>query len=196
MSTSWLRRVRQRIRQREALRVIIVSYRQHRYRMRHFARIMMQSRVRGWLKWKRYRKLKWATPIVQNWWRMMLAIWEKCRLQRTRVRWALLIVQRNIRWFVAKQIYTEWLVATTRIQRWYRKVLDRVRVRRTLHCSEFTCLYDLADLCHTFLTPLQAFMWERYHFFAAQELEHWVGCNVGCVIVPKKYVRHYEPRYA
>lgn len=39
-------------------------------------------------------------------------------------------------------------------------------------------------------------MWERYHFFAAQELENWVGCNIGSVIVPKKYVRHYEPQCA
>lgn len=64
-------------------------------------------------------------------------------------------------------------------------------------------LYCVPRIASLFLTALprccpahtrQAFMWERYHFFAAQELEHWVGCNVGCVIVPKKFVRQYEPR--
>jgi hypothetical protein len=37
-------------------------------------------------------------------------------------------------------------------------------------------------------------MWERYHFFAAQELEQWKGCYVGCVVVPKKFLRYYDER--
>jgi hypothetical protein len=38
-------------------------------------------------------------------------------------------------------------------------------------------------------------MWERYHFFAALELEQWKGTYVGCVVIPKKYLRYYDPRY-
>ena len=39
-------------------------------------------------------------------------------------------------------------------------------------------------------------MWERYHFYGALELEQWKGTYVGCVVIPKKYLRYYDPRYA
>jgi hypothetical protein len=48
-------------------------------------RLMLQSRIRGWLKWLRYTRMKKAILPLQCWWRMMRAIWAKCALQRTRV---------------------------------------------------------------------------------------------------------------
>lgn len=49
---------------------------------------MIQSRVKAYLKRKWYRRLRASVPPVQRWWRVLLAVWEKCKLQRTRVRLA------------------------------------------------------------------------------------------------------------
>ncbi len=51
----------------------------------HTYRLMVQSRVRGWLKYIWYTRTKRSTIKLQAWWRMLLAMWEKCRLMRTKV---------------------------------------------------------------------------------------------------------------